>query len=222
MPGVSLNMPTNLATGSQEQPLLAHPAPADAPFWMGNPAHTLVTFKGYARTGTLYAPVIKVYAVADLLAFNPLTRMRVEGLQAALQDRPTEPRGVVVIDLFNGTQVLQVQPTYLQFQGGRGVRYITQYDDGPAPVNNRELFYTYQGLTNDGQYYVSVMLPISAAGLPEDGSVGGAQLGGALNSAEFQNYMRQIEGTLSALPADQFAPMLGQLDQLITSITLVR
>ena len=220
-PSVSLSVLPGLASGSNQQHLSAQTAPADAPFWIGHPEHTLITFSGYARTATLHAPSIKLYAVRDLLAFNDLTRMRVEGLRAALSERPTQPRGVVVADIYREAQMLQIQPKYLDFQGGSGVRYITQYvGDSPVPINNRELFYTFQGLSGDGQFLISVILPIAAPGLPDDGSIGVAQLGGALNAPEFQNYMKQIDGTLGALPAEQFSPGLGGLDQLISSLKI--
>ena len=220
LPNLDLNLPTTLATGSRQQSISAKAAPADAPFWIGHPAHTLTTFDGYIRTNTLHAPSISVYAVRDLQAFNPLTRMRVEGLQAALKERSATPREVVIIDLYKGTQVLQVQPSYLSFQGGRGVRYVTQYVDEAVPINNRELFYAFQGLSDDGQYVISAILPLSAPGLPDDGSTGVAQLGGALNAPEFQSYMQQIEATLGALPPEQFAPALNELDRLIASLKL--
>lgn len=35
-------------------------------------------------------------------------------------------------------------------------------------MNNQELFYTYQGLTDDGTYYVAVIFPVSHPDLPAD------------------------------------------------------
>ncbi len=220
LPNLALTLPATLASGTRQQRIPAKAAPADAPFWIGHPAYTLTTFDGYALKNTLHAPSINVYAVRDLQAFNPLTRMRVEGLQAALKEHSVKPREVVVIDLYRGTQMLQLQPAYLSFQGGHGVRYVTQYVDEAVPINNRELFYTFQGLSDDGQYLVSAILPLSAPGLPEDGSTGRAQLGGALNAPEFQAYMRQIEATLGALPQEQFSPTFSDLDQFIASLKL--
>ncbi|MEO8354588.1 MAG: hypothetical protein ABI621_01610 [Chloroflexota bacterium] len=39
----------------------------------------------------------------------------------------------------------------INFQNGRGIRFLTQYAQYPAPINNHELFYHFQGLTNDGK-----------------------------------------------------------------------
>ena len=52
------------------------------------------------------------------------------------------------------------------FVSGIGVRFLTEYAQYFVPVNNHDLFYTYQGLTNDGQYWISVILPINHPDLP--------------------------------------------------------
>jgi hypothetical protein len=84
-------------------------------------------------------------------------------------------------------------------------------------VNNRELFYTFQGLTEDGKYHVAAVLPISHPILPADGSVipGGDPDAFA---ADLENYMRDIEGQLNGQPSDSFTPHLAPLDQMIQSL----
>ena len=39
-----------------------------------------------------------------------------------------------------------------------------------SKLASHELIYHFEGLTDDGQYYVTVILPITAPGLPEDGN----------------------------------------------------
>jgi hypothetical protein len=70
------------------------------------------------------------------------------------------------LPLLNAAQDLQAQVTYLDFDGGSGVRFITHYGQEPRPYVNDELLYTFQGLSADGRYYVSVTFPINAAILP--------------------------------------------------------
>ena len=53
------------------------------------------------------------------------------------------------------------KPEYLKFENGSGVRYLTMYGQGFAPINNHDLFYSFQGLTADGRYWVSVIMPVN-------------------------------------------------------------
>ena len=71
------------------------------------------------------------------------------------------PFGVATIrlPLMNAVQQMHTRVEYVQFKGGEGVSYLAQYAQGPVPVNNGELFYTFQGLTDDGEFYVSAILP---------------------------------------------------------------
>jgi hypothetical protein len=46
------------------------------------------------------------------------------------------------------------------------VRYLAVLAQYPAPVNNQDLFYTCQGLTSDGRYFVPIILPVNQSSLP--------------------------------------------------------
>jgi len=43
------------------------------------------------------------------------------------------------------------------------------YGQALYPVDNQNLFYTYQGMTYDNQYYISAVMPVIHLGLPDDG-----------------------------------------------------
>src|SRR5690606_24028253 len=55
------------------------------------------------------------------------------------------------------SQVFRIQPTLVDFEGGRGVRYLTYYTQAPSPITDRDIFYTFQGVTDDGAYYISAI-----------------------------------------------------------------
>lgn len=57
---------------------------------------------------------------------------------------------------------------YVSFRDGAGVRFLTQYASPDRPINNQEVFYAFQGLTDDGVTAVSAILPVSHTILPED------------------------------------------------------
>ena len=98
-----------------------------------------------------------------------------------------------------------------------GVRFLTQYGQAASPVNNYELFYAFQGLTHDGRHVVPAILPASNPMLRADGS---AIPGDDYNafSDNFQDYVNDIEGQLSAQAASSLRPDLSLLDEMIKSL----
>jgi len=55
---------------------------------------------------------------------------------------------------------------FLRFRNGRGVLFLTQYQQETLPVNNGALVCTFQGMTDDNAWYVSAVFPVAAPGLP--------------------------------------------------------
>ena len=47
------------------------------------------------------------------------------------------------------------------------MRFLTEYAQYTAPVNNHELFYHFQGVTRDGAYYIIAIFPITVPVLAE-------------------------------------------------------
>jgi hypothetical protein len=118
----------------------------------------------------------------------------------------------------NALQVFVAQPEYLDFQNGSGVRFITHYAQDAQMVTNTMIFYTYQGLTADGQYVVSASFPISAASLPDTFDYTGFNYEDFF--ATYPDYMDETVAALDALQSGDFSPTLTQLDDLIRSLTV--
>jgi hypothetical protein len=103
---------------------------------------------------------------------------------------------------------------------GGGIRYLAEYAQYTAPVNNNDLFYTYQGLTSDGQYWVAAILPINNPILPAnaDNPPGGLSWDDFSNN--FEPYILDMVTQLNALPPESYIPTLTALDTLVASITV--
>ncbi len=120
----------------------------------------------------------------------------------------------------NAAQVFRAQPAYLTFggerggsEGGRGVRYLTHYAQGLMPLTQREVWYTFQGLTEDGSYYVSVILPVRIGDLPVD----------APDDFDFDTYDTYLNETFALInTTTDIHPSLEVLDQLVNSIAVTR
>jgi hypothetical protein len=121
----------------------------------------------------------------------------------------------------NMQQTFCAQPQIVEFQNGKGVRYISYYSQGPNPVLEQEVFYTFQGLTEDGEFYVSAFFPIETGIFPTEPPAC-PQCGEPDYDpfAEWNAVLIEQLNRLNELPANEFAPSLKVLDELIKSMLI--
>jgi hypothetical protein len=189
----------------------AQPASPDAPYWAAGPEYRLLTLQGYPVANSLHKPQIFVYPVAEMASTNEGMARIAADLQALLQTR--QPGEILpYLPIYNAGQVMHAQVQFMDFKNGSGVRYLTQHDQGTLPINNYELVYTFQGLTEDGRYYVAAVLPVTHPDLPSSDAV----IPEIVN--DFQGYLARTAAMLDGQPADSFMPGLSVLDALISSM----
>ena len=228
---VSLRLPAGLATGITGQVVPATEGNADElPFWEIHPSHTVITLTGYTSQNTYFAPHIEVYPVPEFESMNEGAARNLAELRSLLQERPEmAPEHLPMIPVFNAAQIVHAQMRYVDFQDGSGVRYLAQYGQAYMPVNNQELFYTFQGLTADGAYCVVAILPVSAtflqatfepdAPVPPDGvPFPGYQ---ETDTAKIEAYYEAVTAELEQAPAGSLAPDLALLDALMQSVRVL-
>jgi hypothetical protein len=122
------------------------------------------------------------------------------------------------LPLLNARQVMHAHVKNLDFKNGQGLRYLTWYSQGVVPVNNYELIYTYQGLTGDGNFYVSAILPVNHPSLPEDGTITSNEPP-EFNS-DYDSYLTNVVTNLDQGAANSFFPDISQLDAMISSLEI--
>jgi hypothetical protein len=155
----------------------------------------------------------------QMQAFKDLLETGVDPARCA-QPIPVEP-ALPFLPWINREQTLCAQPEIVEFAGGRGVRYLSYYSQGPNPVLDREVFYTFQGLSNDGQFYVSAFFPVATGIFPtEPPACPQCSEPGYDPFAEWSAVLAEQLVQLNAQPADQFTPSLTVLDELIQSIQI--
>jgi hypothetical protein len=211
---VALNV-DGVAQGFTSQVYEAVPASQDSPWWVPMPQHLQLTLQGYPVSNHLKQPQIFVYPVKDL-EVNEVATQFAGSLQALLQGQPAGEE-LPYLPLDNSAQMMVARRKYLDFMNGKGVSYLTQYTQGIVPVNNHELVYTYQGLTNDGKYYVAVVMPVNLASLPTEGNWDGQE---PPTGSDYTKNMRDIVATLDEQQASAFTPDLDKLDTLVQSIEI--
>jgi hypothetical protein len=207
---------SGMATGFQTETVAAVPAD-NAPYWEVLPEYTRLTLEGYPVTNHLMQPQLFIYPVAELLAVNEGAGQVAASLQTLIQS-PQEIPNLPFLPLFNAAQVMHAHVQYLDFQNGQGLRYLTTFAQGMAPINNYELIYTYQGLTSDGQYYVAAVLPIHHPSLPENGNITGNEP--PEFTSDFPTYVANVVNALNPQAGNSFTPDLTQLDAMISSLEI--
>ncbi|HQX02424.1 MAG TPA: hypothetical protein PLQ94_09960, partial [Anaerolineales bacterium] len=223
---ISFVIPTEIGSGAQAETIEAVPPSDDMPWWEVGPTYNKYLIQDYVLPKTFHKPVIFVYPVDEYVQMVAEVGTLVEELKTIINS-PSQPmpENLPFLPAFNAGQVFHSNEQVIKFQNGTGVRFLTQYAQAPYPVNNESLFYTFQGLTSDGAYYVSAILPINAAFLSADGNPETPLPadGVPFDWNNFENVPQHfdlVKQKLNATDPNAFTPSLSNLDALIQSITI--
>jgi hypothetical protein len=215
--GVSFSAIKPFSSGATGLIVAANPPTQDGPYWGVEPRHVELLFQDYALADTFHKPQVIVYPVKEFMGMSEEATKVINNLMALVQQQPATPSRLPFLPMWNAGPALETNIQYLSFQNGKGVRYLTFYTQSFAVINNHELFYTFQGLTDDGNHYVSVILPVSSPILPADGNQipGGDQDAFANN---YKTYIDDVTQKLNAQPNESFTPNLAQLDAMVETL----
>lgn len=191
------------------------------------PEHIKFQLDGYRLYDTFHDPRILIIPAQEYMAVNEGGSRSIANLQAILNGSaaPTA-ENLPHISSFNAGQLFAAQIQIVRFANGTGVRYLTEYGQYFATANNHDLFYSFQGLTNDGKYYILAILPASHPLLAYDEKPetippsGGIPFPGYDNESALTNYYTDVVNLLNSAAPENFTPALTSLDALIQSITI--
>jgi hypothetical protein len=217
LPAVDFKLDETVLTNYLSETIAAVDGTGGAPFWEILPEHAAITLEGYVQGESIYEPQIFVYPIEDLTAVNDTAAVEIETLQNILATQPdlTMSETLPYLPLSGAQQAVYARADYLAFKAGSGIRYLTQYAQAETPLNNQELVYTYQGLTDDGRYYIAAVLPVSHPDLPETADDETFE-----ETTAYDTYLAAIIEQLNQADADSFTPNLDTLDEIIASLTV--
>jgi heat shock protein HslJ len=192
----------------------------------GLPPHLLMTFDNQPVTPDYFNPnepqarLFPVPAYLDMYAQagDPYVAERIQQLSQLIAEKPavsTPP--LPVLPGINAAQTLVAQVQYLDFTGGSGVAFLAYYTQDASPLTNQSLLYFFQGLTTDGNWYVSMAFPIDSAVLPDTAADVPAD---AVHQATEDNaaYLQEVTQALNEAAPGDFTPPLDQLNAMAASI----
>jgi hypothetical protein len=157
-----------------------------------------------------------------LLAAKP-SQVRVGLFLAKARGEPGCSAKMPFLPMYEACMTFVTHLGYVNFKNGKGVFFLTQWDRETTQISNEGLRYVYQGITDDGRYWVYAVFSVTAPFLPtgeEPEVVAWDEKNYLLShkSKEYQDYLRPVLGKLEELPANKFQPNLELLDRLIQSL----
>lgn len=123
------------------------------------------------------------------------------------------------LPMISGTTQIQIRVKTLAFQNGKGFRYL-EYENIPTidELSNPQMNYIYQGITQDGKYYISVILPVNIPFLTE--SISQAATLAVSNATPLppEILFFPILQKLQTESDTEFFPSLAVLDAMVMSL----
>jgi len=209
---------------------------ADGPVCCGGPDTPHVTFTLYgekredSRTPDVGAGggVVRVYPASGL-AGNELAVDALARLTGILADRPdlatfgvpgdSSSPDLPYLPFLPMGQTIVARPAYVDLPGLAGVRYITASTWFAAHFVADDFVYTFQGLTDDGLWYVSAEFRVRPNGFPDKvGRRADRRL--QSSAARYMAHLRASVAKLDAATPGSFTPSLSAIDALVASLTI--
>lgn len=178
----------------------------DIPFMNGEPEHLEATFDN-DKTNVDWQRKIVIYPIKQYAQlFKGRERAEFDKTIASLKSIISKgsANGVKALPMLPAIDCYEVFHNHahlLDCKNGKGVAFIACYGQDEGPLSNGDFFYTYQGISTDGQYYISITYPVNAQKLKKN--------------------TPPKEGTklISDLKENEFTPNLNNIDKMIESIT---
>ena len=227
--GISFYYDPPLAKGVTAQTIEASaPASDNLPFFAVQPKQFQFDFQGYMVEPTS-KPQILVLPIQEYEKQmsgggvpNPVTK-ELDNFKKLLADHPVDSSGALpFLPIWDAGQEMHAHLEYIKFQNGSGIRYLTEYGQDVAPVSNKLLFYTFQGLTSDGLYYISAILPVNHPSLDGDPGEALKEKDYGKFMADYPGYVVGAQKQLNAQKDDTFKPTLIMLDAMIASLKIAK
>ncbi|MCI0349824.1 MAG: META domain-containing protein, partial [Acidobacteriales bacterium] len=166
---------------------------------------------------------IRVYRTADFGPYE-IPFQQLQQLQTLLAERPDLAQFMAVaaedmnannlpfMPVLNAAQVIRARAQYVETPALQGISYVTAYRQDASPFIGNEFLYTFQGISADGTYYVSMMSRLNTGLFPSEIP---ADFDPAAFAETMNDYLAESIATLNAATPDDFAPALSVLDALV-------
>jgi hypothetical protein len=204
----------------------------EGPGLSGMPEHLVYGFNGESvdSFAGIY-PQLRVFPVEQYQAMydnvgNSAITDYITALKQQIVEGTTElptdmSQPLPFLPIMAAAQDLAANVKPIEFGNGNGYRFITHYGQAADAFLSGQIFYAYQGLTDDGQYLVVMLYPLNTDLLPETyDEVPQEVFDGIMDGTGFEEYRQTTITALDEAAADQFTPNLDALDAMMAGMTI--
>ena len=194
------------------------------------PIHIRSILENYPLRDKMFEPQILIFPAKEFAQINQESEATITTLQNILTAQsfsPTEP--LPFLPNYRARQVFHTQEKFLSFKNGSGIRYLTWLSQEAFPAINIEhadVLYFFQGLTSDGKYYVSIIMPVSIDYLTIDNTNNSPMPPSSVpfnwDHPDYSKYPEYLNTMVGLLNHDNnpFNPSLASLDALVQSLLI--
>lgn len=220
--GISLTLNTDIGENLTVKYTAGDPVESAGP---GFSDATSLTFQPYsgdypALTHSPFPANIRFYRTADLAQYDFMQEV-VKELDTMLETQPdlsnyyTFDNRLPYLPILTHGQVIRARANYLDAQEVHGITYITAIMAAAEPFMNNTFFYTFQGLSKDGAYYISADFMVTIDLFP-------AEIDTSFDPAAFMDnldaYLAESSAAITEANDAVFTPHLTLFDAVIQSI----
>lgn len=127
-----------------------------------------------------------------------------------------------------GQQTFEAKVRNFSFQSGKGVFFLIQGVQEEAIVNNEQLEYDFQGISEDSKYYILAQFSAKVSFLPdnyhggkfEDYTIPDSMNWSKSERKKYNEYIAKITKRLENLPSDKYEPNLKYFEEIISSLKI--
>jgi hypothetical protein len=218
--GISFTYPAYLATELVTEYIEGDPDCDFLPF----PDYLKIEFNDYIHAEAFTTPAIMLFLPDEYSLVMEFAALQIDTLENIILNQAglEEAEELPFLPVWNAAQHFNSNALLLNFKNGKGIRYLTQYVQDTSPVTNEHLFYTFQGLTDDGLSYVAFTIPVTHPDLPAgwDDFFKGTDGNIETYGVNYQQYLEETISMLDETDDNKFSPSLQVLDDIVKSLTV--
>jgi hypothetical protein len=241
--GISFTCPAQLASTIDIIKHEAMPlkAPNDKPDYVHSQYVSFLLNGQYAdsHNNSDFSPEINIFPIEEYIQMfavseseQNIVKRNIAALQTYLGQLTMSLDGAISPVLWmDSNPRFHAHVNFIDFNGGRGIAYLTQFDSEPRIISNQGLTYVFQGITDDKKHFIWGVFPIRTTILPSEREVkehDGYVLPAYFydpkhqkqNQSAYQNYVSTIRTNLNALEGKQISPQLSEFHNLLSSIEI--
>lgn len=198
-------------------------------------------YTGEQRTGKDYYSNIRihVYPIEEFKqAYSPIKvesqrefdELRKVMAKSSKISPTSKSKQLPYLPFIDASQAFSSKSKVINFQNGKGLLYLTQWQQDESVINDERLELIFQGLSNDNKNFVLIEFEVSAKGLPQNNETHYPDKYRKLNDTSnflsesyerlYKKYTLETAAKIDKIPSGDFTPNLNKIENLIRSFDI--